>query len=50
MNKKDFLDFLDGKLYYLVDNVKSDEIRKYEQVIDNYVNMGQSETDAVSVQ
>lgn len=48
MNKKDFLDFLDGKLYYLVDNAKSDEIRKYEQVIDNYVNMGQSETDAVA--
>ncbi|MBR5662045.1 MAG: DUF1700 domain-containing protein [Bacilli bacterium] len=48
MNKKDFLDFLNDKLYYLVDNVKSDEIKKYEAVIDNYTNMGQTEEDAIS--
>lgn len=48
MNKKDFLSFLDEKLYYLVDNIKNDEIKKYELFIDNYVNMGQSEIDAIA--
>lgn len=48
MNKKEFTDLLEEKLYYLVDNIKKDEISKYEQVIDNYVNMGQSEENAVA--
>lgn len=48
MNKKEFISFLDEKLYYLLDNAKNTEISKYESVIDNYVNMGQSEEDAVA--
>lgn len=48
MNKKDFISFLDEKLFYLVDNIKLDEINKYESVIDNYVNMGQTEEVAVA--
>lgn len=48
MNKKAFLDFMNEKLYYLVDNIRNDEINKYESVIDNYVKMGQSEENAVS--
>lgn len=48
MNKKAFLDFMNDKLYYLVDNIRNDEISKYESVIDNYVNMGQSEENAIA--
>lgn len=48
MNKKDFLSFLEEKLYYLVDNVRSEEIKKYESVIDNYTNMGQAEEVAIA--
>ena len=48
MNKEEFITLLEDKLYYLVDNVKKDEISKYEQVIDNYINMGQSEENAVA--
>jgi len=48
MDKVKFLDFLNNKLYYLVDSEKEKEISKYSSVIDNYVNMGQSEVDAVA--
>lgn len=48
MNKEEFITLLEDKLYYLVDNVKKEEISKYEQVIDNYINMGQSEENAVA--
>lgn len=48
MNKKAFIDFLNEKLYFLVDNIRNEEISKYETVIDNYINMGQSEENAVA--
>ena len=48
MDKKKFLDLLNNKLYYLVESEREKEINKYSSVIDNYVNMGQSETDAVN--
>lgn len=48
MNKRAFLDFLSSKLYFLVDNIRDEEISKYESVIDNYTNMGQSEENAVA--
>lgn len=48
MDKGKFLDFLNSRLYYLVDSEKVKEINKYSSVIDNYVNMGQSETDAIA--
>lgn len=48
MDKKGFVDFLEKKLCYLVDNVRKEEINKYESVIDNYVNMGQSEENAIN--
>ena len=48
MNKKDFLNYLDSKLTYLVESEKNKEIEKYSSVIDNYVSMGQTEEDAIS--
>ena len=48
MNKREFFNFLNEKLCYLVDNVKTEEIKKYESVIDNYINMGQTEETAIS--
>ena len=48
MDKSSFLSLLDKKLCYLVEPEKEKEISKYTSVIDNYINMGQSETDAVS--
>ena len=48
MNKKEFIGFLDGKLYYLVENARNQEISKYTEVIDNYVNMGQTEENAIA--
>ena len=48
MNKEEFITLLEDKLYYLVDNVKKEEISKYEQVIDNYINMGKSEENSVA--
>lgn len=48
MNKKEFVDFLNNKLYFLVEGAKNKEIKQYEDVIDNYVNMGQTEEASVS--
>lgn len=48
MNKKVFIDLMNDKLFYLVDNIRNEEISKYEAVIDNYVKMGQSEENAVA--
>ena len=48
MNKKDFLKFLEDKLFYLTDNIKTSEIDKYTNVIDSYIGMGQTEEAAVS--
>ena len=48
MNKKEFVDYLNTKLIYLVDSEKNKEIDKYVSVIDNYIKMGQTETDAVA--
>ena len=48
MNKKDFIKFLDEKLFYLVDTEKQKEIEKYTSVIDSYGNMGQTEEVALS--
>lgn len=48
MNKREFIIFLEEKLYYLVDNIKNEEIKKYENVIDSYVMMGQSEENAIA--
>ena len=48
MNKEAFVSFLEDKLFYLVENVRNEEINKYVTVIDNYVNMGQSEENAVA--
>ena len=48
MNKKDFIKFLDEKLFYLVDTEKEKEIEKYSNVIDSYINMGQTEEVALS--
>lgn len=47
MDKKGFIDFLTTKLDYLVENEKNKEITKYTSFIDNFINMGQSEVDAV---
>lgn len=48
MNKKEFTDFLNAKLVYLVENVKNQEINKYISVVDNYTNMGQTEEAAIA--
>ena len=47
MDKLSFINFLEDKLYYLVENIRNEEIEKYSRVIDNYVSMGQSEENAV---
>lgn len=47
MDKKGFIDFLTTKLDYLVENEKNKEIAKYTSFIDNFINMGQTEVDAV---
>lgn len=47
MDKKGFIDFLTTKLDYLVENEKNKEIAKYTSFIDNFINMGQTELDAV---
>ena len=48
MNKKEFVDYLNDKLFYLVENEKNKVIEKYVSVIDNYVNMGQTEEQAIA--
>lgn len=48
MDKKKFIDTLNRKLDYLVENEKSKEVEKYVSVVDNYINMGQTEEDAIS--
>lgn len=48
MNKKEFIKFLEEKLFYLVEPEREKEINKYSDVIDSYVNMGQSEEVALS--
>lgn len=48
MNKKDFLNTLSDKLYFLVDSEKDKELNKYNVLIDNYVNMGQTEDVVIS--
>lgn len=48
MDKNKFIETLNLKLDYLVETEKNKEIEKYKSVIDNYVNMGQSEVEAVS--
>lgn len=48
MNKESFVSLLEDKLFYLVENVRNEEINKYVTVIDNYVNMGQSEENAIA--
>lgn len=47
MNKEVFLKQLGDKLYFLVDNEKNKEVEKYNALITNYVNMGQTEEDAI---
>lgn len=47
MNKKEFLTVLKNKLVYLVDTAREKEINNYSNLIDNYVNMGQSEEVAI---
>lgn len=48
MDKKGLTLFLEEKLVFLVDNEKTKEIKKYTDVIDSYVKLGQSEVDAVA--
>lgn len=48
MNKKEFLNLLDNKLFYLVDSARTKEIENYSNLIDNYLKMGQTEESAIS--
>ena len=48
MNKKEFTNQLEDKLCFLVEYARLEEIHKYENVVDNYINMGQTEENAVA--
>ena len=48
MNKDQFVELLNKKLFYLVDNEREKEVNKYISAIDNYVNMGQDEAFVIN--